>query len=110
MNSPDIEFKKLRKICPKAELWQEGGQPLVFLPDLKVDYAGERVTIDALLHPGPHGGYETRLFFVRPLQSRGQNWTSHNLVSRAWHAMSWNGVAASLGWEEILAAHLRPLQ
>lgn len=110
MSTPNVEMQKMRKICPKAELWQEGGQPAVFLPGLKVKHAGTTVPVDAILMPGYHSGYTTRLFLKKPFSNRGQNWTTHTVAGTTWYAMSWNGVAASLGWEEILAAHLGPLQ
>ena len=103
-------MRKLQRICRRAELWEDGGQPLVHLPDLKVEHAGATVTVDGLLCPRAHGSYITRLFLSRPFPSRGANWTSHNIMGRPWYAMSWNGVAANLGWDEILANHLRPLQ
>ncbi len=35
------QLGRLRALCPGAELWDEAGAPLVFLPDLKVDFARE---------------------------------------------------------------------
>ncbi|WP_375269218.1 hypothetical protein [Phenylobacterium sp.] len=52
----------------------------------------------------------SRLFLSKPFPTRGQNWTTHNILGTTWHAMSWNGVDPGLGWDEILGAHLRPLQ
>jgi hypothetical protein len=110
MTEPQAGFRALRRICPRAELWDEGGQPLVYLPGLKVNHAGAVVAVDALLVPRTHTNYPTRLFLSRPFSNRGQNWTSHHLMGGTWHVMSWNGVPSSLPWDEILANHLRPLQ
>lgn len=104
------EFARLRRISHAAELWDEGGQPLVFLPDLKLQHGKAAETVDALLVPRAHSGYTTRLFFSRPFPDRGQNWTVHSIMGRAWHAMSFNEVPASLPWNAILASHLRPLK
>jgi hypothetical protein len=104
------ELQKLRRICRRAELYEDGGQPLVHLPELRVTHAGNLEVVDGLLCPRHHCGYATRLFLSRPFPDRGQNWTTHNILGALWHAMSWNGVEADLGWDEILGAHLRPLQ
>ena len=103
-------LRALRRICPRAELWDESGQPLIYLPGLKVHHAGAVAAVDALLVPRLHSGYLTRLFLSRAFPTRGQNWTSHHLLGGTWHAMSWNGVPANLPWDAILANHLRPLQ
>lgn len=29
-----------------------------------------------------------------PIPRRGQNWTTHNILSRSWHTWSWNNVPA----------------
>ncbi|MDF2812112.1 MAG: hypothetical protein K0S56_3143 [Microvirga sp.] len=110
MRDPASELRKLRRICRRAELHEDGGQPLVHLPELRIQYAGGVETVDGLLCPGQHSGYSSRLFLSKPFPARGQNWTTHNILGAPWHAMSWNGVDPSLGWDEILGAHLRPLQ
>lgn len=110
MRDPATEMRKLRRICRRAELWEDGGLPLVHLPELKVEHGGAIETVNALLAPRLHSGYSTRLFFSRAFANRGQNWTQHNILGSLWHAMSWNGVEASLAWDEILGAHLRPLR
>lgn len=110
MMDPASELRKLRRICRRAELHEDGGQPLVHLPELRVQHAGAVEMVDGLLAPRPHGGYVSRLFLSKPFPDRGQNWTTHHLLGALWHAMSWNGVDPCLGWDEILGAHLRPLQ
>lgn len=110
MRDPASELRKLRRVCRRAELQEDGGQPLVHLPELLVQHAGGVEKVDALLCPRQHGGYVSRLFLSKPFPNRGQNWTTHNILGALWHAMSWNGVHPTLGWDEILGAHLRPLQ
>lgn len=63
----------------------------------------------ACFAPASTAGYISRLFPSKPFPTRGQNWTTHNILGVLWHAMSWNGVDASLGWDEILGARLGPL-
>jgi hypothetical protein len=110
VRDPAAELRKLRRICRRAELWEDGGQPLVHLPELKVEHSGAIVTVNGLLSPRGHSGYSTRLFLSQAFPNRGQNWTAHNIMGSVWHAMSWNGVDDSLAWDEILGAHMRPLQ
>lgn len=104
------EFAALRRINRLAELWDEAGQPLVFLPGMKVQHNAGTVTVDGLLCPRTHSGYTTRLFLSKPFPNRGQNWTVHQIMGRAWHAMSFNNVPASLSWTAILANHLGQLK
>jgi hypothetical protein len=100
----------LRRINRRVEIWDEGGQPLVFLPGMPVRHNGSEVTVDGLLSPREHSSYTTRLFLSQPFPNRGQNWTVHQIMGRAWHAMSFNNVPASLPWSEILAIHLGELK
>lgn len=110
MSNPAAELETLKALCPEAELWEEGGQPLAFLPNLQIKSDGAPHQTDGLLWPGPRDGYETRLFLSRPFPAKGQNWNVFNIKGRAWHACSWNGVPASLPWLQILANHLSPLR
>ena len=41
------QLARLRALCPEAELWNEAGSPLVFLPQLRVESAGAVHTVDA---------------------------------------------------------------
>lgn len=100
----------LRRINRRAELWDEGGQPLVYLRSMQIQHNGGTVTVDGLLCPRSHGSYTTRLFLSQPFPNRGQNWTVHQIMGHAWHAMSFNYVPESLPWTEILAIHLGQLK
>lgn len=97
----------MRRINRRAELWDEGGQPLVYLPSMQIQHNRGKVPVDGLLC---HGSYTTRLFLSQPFPNRGQNWTVHHIMARAWHTMSYNNVPASLPWSEILAIHLGQLK
>lgn len=108
--TPAAGMADLRRINRRAELWDDAGGPLVFLPSLKVLHNCQTVTVDGLLVPREHSSYETRLFLSQPFPDRGQNWTVHQILGRVWHAMSFRGVPASLPWRDILANHLGQLR
>ena len=67
MNIYAVELDRLKALCPGAELWDEGGAPLVFLPDMKVEASGAVHLVDLLLCPRARDSYETRLFFSAQL-------------------------------------------
>jgi hypothetical protein len=106
----ELQLATLRRINRRAELWDEGGQPLAYLPHMLVQHNGGTVTVDGLLCPRSHGSYSTRLFLSQAFPNRGQNWTVHQIMGRPWHTMSYNCVPASLPWSEILAIHLGQLK
>lgn len=109
MNSVD-QLLALKRLYPRAELWDEGGAPLVYLPGMKVQHSSEVLAVDGLLSPRAHSSYTTRLFLSRSFPNRGQNWTVHQVMGRAWHTMSFNNVPAELPWIQILANHLGQLR
>jgi hypothetical protein len=76
----DLQIAALRRINRGAELWDEGGQPLVYLPTMKVQHNGGTTTVDGLLCPRSHGSYTTRLFLSQSFPNRGQNWTVHQIM------------------------------
>jgi len=89
--------RALRRINRRAEIWDEGGQPLVYLPSMPVQHNGGKVTVDGLLCPRNHASYTTRLFLSQAFPNRGQNWTAHQIMGRAWHTMSFNNVRRRCG-------------
>lgn len=103
------QLGRLRALCPGAELWDEAGAPLVFLPDLKVESAGSIHTIDALLCPRPRDNYESRLYFSARLPAN-RNWGAHNVMTRTWWAFSWQGISSGQPWIDILAGHLEAVK
>lgn len=105
MTGPAAELARLRALCPGAEIVDEAGGPLVLLPDLKVESAGAVHTVDVLLCPRDKDGYETRIYYSRQLPVV-RNWAVHSLLTRPWHAFSWQGISAGQPWIDILAAHL----
>jgi len=98
----------LQHFYPAAQMLAEGGQPVVFLPGLKVDAPQGPIEVDALLHPSLHTGYSTRLFLNRQVDAPlAKNWTSHSLCGSTWWSCSWQGVGAELTWIDMIANHLR---
>lgn len=103
------EQKIFSSICSGACFMSEAGITYIYLPNLKITTGGQTRILDALLCPVKYGGYTTRLFLAKPIQNKGQNWTTHVILSRTWHTWSWNHVPASLASLQILSAHLRAL-
>lgn len=101
------EIEELKNICPAAQEMSEAGIAFVVLPGLKLPNGA---TADALLCPQTHGGYTTRLFLSSPVSGKGQNWSTHTILSRVWYTWSWNNVSADQRLAEILAQHLRALR
>lgn len=97
----------LQAICPEAQVLVEGGKTYVLLPRLKVTVDGKVRELDALLCPGEHSGYATRLFLSEVLSGKIQNWTPHTILGRLWHTWSWKDIPASLPLPQMLLEHLR---
>jgi hypothetical protein len=102
----------LRAVCPEAYGLCEGGKDYIVLPRLKITTDGEIVEMDALLRPGEHSGYRTRLFLAHPLPGKGHGgaWTSHSICGRTWHTWSWNNVPETLAYPQMLLGHLWALR
>lgn len=109
MTEPADPMAGLRALCPAADLWHEGEQPLVFMPGISVESGGTKHQVDLLLCPRARDSYETRLFFSRQLPVN-RNWSSFNIMTRTWHAFSWSGIPANDDWLEILATHLEAVK
>lgn len=107
MTNVEFQLASLKQICLSAKLLTEGGKPVVLLPELQFQAAGRAQRMTLLLVPFEHANYQTRLFFERQIEGRGQNWKQHRVVDQQWWAPSWQGVPATLPWTEILLAHLR---
>jgi hypothetical protein len=108
-----IDQKQLAEVAalvPGARVMSDAGIDYIFLPGLKVTIGKDERVLDALLCPVQHSGYTTRLFLAESIPQRGQNWTTHNILSRLWHTWSWNNVPATLSPMQILSAHLKALR
>lgn len=104
-----VEFAVLQAMHPGASFHQEGGTPVVLLPEVKFRAGANTQQMTLLLYPSSHSGYTTRLFFERKLEGVGQsrNWTAHTVLGRTWWAPSWNNVGGEQPWTSMLYAHLR---
>lgn len=110
MKNTESEFASIKHMCLAAKLLTEGGKPCVLLPELQFQMAGVLGKMTLLLVPSEHSGYQTRLFFEKKIEGRGQNWNQHRVVEKQWWAPSWQGVSADLPWLDILLAHLRSVE
>lgn len=116
MSTTDSDLSALAEMVPGACRMTEGDKLYVYLPRLAVR-VGESVRfLDGLLCPGNHSGYETRLFLSEPVGERPTingnpaNWTAHQILGRAWHVWSWQGVSAGQPLPSMVAAHLGALR
>lgn len=106
--SPDsVQLDTLRGIHAACRLVKEGGVSMALLEGLTFRAAERDWTMDLLLHPAPHNGYTSRLFYERQVDGRGANWNRFRIAEREWWSPSWQNVPASLSWPKMLAAHLR---
>lgn len=80
-------------LCSGAVLKSEGGADFVYLPGLKVPVGANVEVRDALLSLKAHSGYASRLYLSSPISGRGDNWTTHTVLGRAWHTPSWRDVS-----------------
>jgi hypothetical protein len=110
VNDSAVEFAKLKMLHAGAVLHQEGGQPVVLLPKFSFLSGGKGHTMDLLLHPSQHSGYDTRLFFERQTASAKAGWTSCRVLERGWWAVSWKDVKPSMPWTSMLCEHLRAVE
>lgn len=111
MIAVDLDLADVQSLCPKAHVLVEGSVSYIHLPSLKLQVGSESRVLDALLRPsaGPDG-YTSRLFLSEPFPTKGQNWTTHRILEKTWHAFSFNNVPAELRLIEILANHLAVLK
>lgn len=115
MTDPTTEFEAVHALHGAASLHNEGGQPVVLLPDFGFLVGETRRRMTLLLHPAAHSGYATRLFFTEKILGTAQNWTNDNwreftVLARKWWAPSWKDVVADQPWTSMLGAHLRSVR
>lgn len=104
------QLEALKDLCEAAHVMREGAQEIVYLAKLKIRVGDARFVVDAILWPGPHAGYTTRLFLSQPFPAKARNWTVHQVLGRPWHSWSWQGVPASLPLPQMLLCHLDALK
>ena len=112
MSEIEDELDELRAICPEVSSISDGGKDYLLWPQLKVTTDGKVLRMDALLRPGEHSGYRTRLFLAEPLpgKGRGGGWSVHSICGRVWHTWSWKDVPETLPLPQMLLEHLWALR
>ena len=114
MNLDEEQLKELEAQCEGVRVMSEGQDAFVLLSGLHFLSDGGEKIMDALLRPGPHSGYMTRLFLEeaipgKPDPSKNNNWQPYQILGKTWHSWSWQNVAADQRLAQILAGHLRAL-
>lgn len=109
MKYSEEELQELRKVCPGAEPYGEGGIPYILLPELNLPDGCSPTQVDALLCPTAHHGYTSRLFLAQRISSpQSRNWsTEARIMERTWYAISWKFEQPNLRLAQILALQLR---
>jgi hypothetical protein len=110
MSDSAAEFAKIKMLHGDAVLHQEGGKPVVLLGKFSFLSGGQSHTMDVLLIPSAHSGYDSRLFFERKTASAKAGWTSCRVLERDWWAVSWKDVKPPLPWTSMLCEHLRAVE
>lgn len=105
-----VAAEQLQPLCEAVQVLKEGPYEYVYLMKLKVRVAGINHVVDAILCPAAHSGYTTRLFLSQAFPARGANWSVHQILGRAWHTWSWQGVPAELPVAQMLLCHLDALK
>ena len=104
--SPEEQLNLIIGLCPKAQLVDESGQKVIFLPDMKFQAGACESTQNLLFVPFPLFGYDSSLFFAQRLnEGPARNWTQHNLLNREWWRLSYR-VNTRLPWFEQILQHL----
>ena len=107
MTAPEQQLAVIIDLCAQAQLVDEAGRKVVFLPNMTFQAGHEAATQDLLFVPFPHSGYESRLFFTQQLSGGdARNWTQHNLLNRNWWAPSYR-VDVSLSWRDQILQHIK---
>jgi hypothetical protein len=111
VTAPEEQIELLREICPGAQLFDEAGGKVAYMPGFEWPHLTVEQKMDLLLIPFPHSGYDNRLFFDHQLPP-GRNpsqpvWTQQSAIGRTWMAPSVREIANSRPWREMVAAFLR---
>lgn len=111
MITAEQQLAELQVVCPGARILEEGGVTYIHLPILKLPASCNPREVEGLLRPGPGpDGYTSRLFLSANFKHKGQNWTVHHILDKAWYTFSFNNVPSDFRLIEILANHLKVLQ
>ena len=107
MSDPEAELPAIIDLCAGAQLLDERGGKVAYLPAFTFDAGGTAITQNLLFVPAALASYpSSRLFYEHPVSGRGKNWTTHHLIGRLWHAPSYK-VDISCSWREQILQHLQ---
>jgi hypothetical protein len=105
--SPEEQLSPIIDLCDHAQLVDETGRKVVFLPSMTFQVGKGEATQDLLFVPFRHSGYDSRLFFAEQLGGNlAVNWTQHHLLGRVWWAPSFK-VNTSLTWRDQILQHIK---
>lgn len=99
------EVKKL--FSKEAAVMEEVNCTFIHIPSLTIPPGNTPAAMEALVCLSPRDGYPTRLFLSEPVAGKGQNWSVHNILGKAWHTCSWNNVVFTDTPTNVIAQHLR---
>jgi len=104
---PEAQLAPIIGLCANAQLVDESGRKVIFLPSMTFQAGTNDETQDLLFVPFHHSGYDSRLFFSKSVNSGvAKNWTQHNLLNRTWWSPSYR-VDTSLSWRDQILQHIK---
>ena len=108
--TPVAGLDEVMELCRDVHEVYEGGNPFLYLKDLRLPPGCDPAEVDALLCLHKRDGYESRLYLSERISHKGANWTIACILDRQWHTWSWQGVSPQQRPIQVLAAHMRALQ
>ena len=109
MSDAETELTAISALCAAAQLIDERGGKVAYLPAFTFDVGGTSITQDLLFLPAQLASYpSSRLLYEHPVAGRGNNWSTHHLIGRLWHAPSYK-VDISRSWRDQIQQHLQAL-
>lgn len=92
----------------EATVMVEASCTFIHIPSLTLPPGNTPAAMEALVSLNSRGdGYPTRLFLSQQVAGKGQNWSSHSILGRAWYTCSWNYVEFTDSPTNVIAQHLR---
>jgi len=106
------ELQQLKAFCEGVALLQDGGKTLYYLTNLALPNGCQPGKADALLCDFERDGYESRLYFAKPIACPVErNWNFDGVVAgQRWYAISWKVSPRGRTPRQLLASHLEALQ
>lgn len=113
MNLPTDQIVELKALFGEVAAAEEAGVPYLLLRGVRLPGSSSPDSVDLLLCPVAHSGYETRLFFAEQVAGpRPLNWNAHvRICGRNWVAFSWQvPKGTTLRFAQMVQAHLKALR